>query len=100
MNYAGDFDRNDGGKSNKKGTPFLDTFGEDLTKLAAEGSLDKIIGRDKEVFRICQILSRKKKNNPIILGDPGVGKTAIVEAIAQRIVNKKVPRLLLNKKVI
>tara|TARA_B100000513_G_scaffold110712_2_gene48111 strand:+ start:5777 stop:7783 length:2007 start_codon:yes stop_codon:yes gene_type:complete len=100
MNYAGDFDRNDGGKSNKKGTPFLDTFGEDLTKLAAEGALDKIIGRDKEVFRICQILSRKKKNNPIILGDPGVGKTAIVEAIAQRIVNKKVPRLLLNKKVI
>ena len=100
MNYAGDFDRNDGGKSNKKGTPFLDTFGEDLTKLATEGQLDKIIGRDKEVFRICQILSRKKKNNPIILGDPGVGKTAIVEAIAQRIVNKKVPRLLLNKKVI
>ena len=100
MNYAGDFDRNDGGKSNKKGTPFLDTFGEDLTKLAEEGALDKIIGRDKEVFRICQILSRKKKNNPIILGDPGVGKTAIVEAIAQRIVNKKVPRLLLNKKVI
>jgi ATP-dependent Clp protease ATP-binding subunit ClpC len=100
MSYAGDFDRQDSGKSNKKGTPFLDTFGEDLTKLASEGKLDKIIGRDKEVFRICQILSRKKKNNPIILGDPGVGKTAIVEAIAQRIVNKKVPRLLLNKKVV
>ena len=100
MSYAGDFDKDDKSKPNKKGTPFLDTFGEDLTKLAAEGKLDIIIGRDKEVFRICQILSRKKKNNPIILGDPGVGKTAIVEAIAQRIVDKKVPRLLLNKKVV
>ena len=100
MSYAGDFDKDDKSKPNKKGTPFLDTFGEDLTKLAEEGKLDIIIGRDKEVFRICQILSRKKKNNPIILGDPGVGKTAIVEAIAQRIVDKKVPRLLLNKKVV
>tara|TARA_B100000900_G_C20601870_1_gene726004 strand:- start:4278 stop:6287 length:2010 start_codon:yes stop_codon:yes gene_type:complete len=101
MSYAGDFENKDDSKSNRrKGTPFLDTFGEDLTNLAKEGKLDKIIGRDKEVFRICQILSRKKKNNPIILGDPGVGKTAIVEAIAQRIVDKKVPRLLLNKKVI
>lgn len=101
MSYAGDFDKNEGSKSNrKKGTPFLDTFGEDLTKMAKENKLDSIIGRDKEVFRICQILSRKKKNNPIILGDPGVGKTALVEAIAQRIVDKKVPRLLLNKRVI
>jgi ATP-dependent Clp protease ATP-binding subunit ClpC len=101
MSFAGDFDKEERpGRGKKKGTPFLDTFGEDLTKLASEGKLDKIIGRDKEVFRICQILSRKKKNNPIILGDPGVGKTAIVEAIAQRIILKKVPRLLLNKKVI
>ena len=101
MSFAGDFDKEERpGRGKKKGTPFLDTFGEDLTKLASEGKLDKIIGRDKEVFRICQILSRKKKNNPIILGDPGVGKTAIVEAIAQRIVLKKVPRLLLNKKVV
>jgi ATP-dependent Clp protease ATP-binding subunit ClpC len=68
--------------------------------MAKEKKLDSIIGRDKEVFRICQILSRKKKNNPIILGDPGVGKTALVEAIAQRIVDKKVPRLLLNKRLI
>ena len=100
MSLAGDFDKENRGKKTRKGTPYLDTFGEDLTKMASEGRLDMIIGRDKEVFRICQILSRKKKNNPIILGDPGVGKTAIVEAIAQRIVDKKVPRLLLNKKVI
>ncbi len=84
----------------KKATPFLDEFGEDLTKAASEGKLDPIIGRDREIYRICQILARRKKNNPIILGDPGVGKTAIVEAIAQRIVSKKVARVLLNKKVI
>lgn len=84
----------------KKATPFLDEFGEDLTKVAQEGKLDPIIGRDREIYRICQILARRKKNNPIILGDPGVGKTAIVEAIAQRIVNKKVARVLLNKRLI
>ena len=84
----------------RKATPFLDEFGEDLTKAAAEGKLDNIIGRDKEIYRICQILARRKKNNPIILGDPGVGKTAIAEAIAQRIVSKKVARVLLNKRVI
>jgi len=84
----------------KKATPFLDEFGEDLTKAAAEGKLDPIIGRDREIYRICQILARRKKNNPIILGDPGVGKTAVVEAIAQRIVSKKVARVLLNKRVI
>jgi ATP-dependent Clp protease ATP-binding subunit ClpC len=87
-----------GGK--KKATPYLDEFGEDLTKAAAEGKLDPIIGRDLEIYRICQILARRKKNNPIILGDPGVGKTAIVEAIAQRIVEKKVARVLLNKRLI
>ena len=100
MSLADDFNNDKKGPSKRKGTPYLDTFGEDLTQMASEGKLDTIIGRDKEVFRICQILSRKKKNNPIILGDPGVGKTAIVEAIAQRIVDKKVPRLLLNKKVV
>lgn len=84
----------------KSTTPFIDQFGEDLTKMASEGKLDPIIGRDKEVYRICQILSRRKKNNPIILGDPGVGKTALVEAIAQRIVDKKVAMTLLNKKII
>lgn len=78
----------------------IEQFGEDLTAMAAEGKLDPIIGRDEEVGRICQILSRRKKNNPIILGDPGVGKTAIVEAIAQRIVDKKVAMTLLGKKII
>ena len=87
-------------RNKKKATPFLDEFGEDLTKAASEGKLDPIIGRDTEIYRICQILARRKKNNPIILGDPGVGKTAIVEAIAQRIVNKKVARVLLNKRLI
>jgi len=91
-----------GGKGNKKGksTPNIDQFGEDLTAMAAEGKLDPIIGREKEVQRICQVLSRRKKNNPIILGDPGVGKTAIIEAIAQRIVDKKVAKTLFNKRVI
>ena len=84
----------------RKPTPFLDEFGEDLTQQAADGKLDPIIGRDKEIYRICQILARRKKNNPIILGEPGVGKTAIVEAIADRIVTKKVARVLLNKRLI
>lgn len=78
----------------------IEQFGEDLTAMAAEGKLDPIIGRDEEVSRICQILSRRKKNNPIILGDPGVGKTAIVEAIAQRIVDKKVAMTLTGKRII
>ncbi len=86
--------------SKKTNTPFIDQYGEDLTQMAIEGKLDPIIGREKEVYRICQILSRRKKNNPIILGDPGVGKTALVEAIAQRIVNKQVAMTLLNKKII
>ena len=86
--------------SNKKKTPFIDQFGEDLTAMASEGKLDPIIGREEEVHRICQILSRRKKNNPIILGDPGVGKTALVEAIAQRIVNKEVAMTLTNKKIV
>lgn len=97
-------DLNNGPTASKKGgkgkTPFLDQFGEDLTQMAAEGKLDAIIGREKEVHRVCQILSRRKKNNPIILGDPGVGKTAIVEAIAQRIVEKKVARTLFNKRIV
>lgn len=89
-----------GNKKKPKSTTLLDQFGEDLTQMAAEGKLDAIIGREKEVNRICQILSRRKKNNPIILGDPGVGKTALVEAIAQRIVDKKVARTLFNKRII
>lgn len=81
-------------------TPLIDQFGEDLTQMAIDNKLDPIIGRDTEVHRICQILSRRKKNNPIILGDPGVGKTALVEAIAQRIVNKEVAITLLDKRII
>ena len=85
----------------KKGTtPFIDQFGEDLTALAKEGKLDRIIGRDAEILRICQILARRKKNNPIILGEPGVGKTAVVEAIAQRIVEGKVARTLIGKRLV
>ena len=86
--------------SKKTKTPFIDQFGEDLTQMAIDGKLDPIIGREEEVHRICQILSRRKKNNPIILGDPGVGKTARVEAIAQRIVNKEVAMTLTNKKIV
>lgn len=87
-------------KKNTNKTPMLDQYGEDLTAMAIAGKLDPIIGRDDEVYRICQILSRRKKNNPIILGDPGVGKTAIVEAIAQRIVDKKVAMTLTNKRIV
>ena len=83
----------------KKATPFLDEFGEDLTKAAAEGKLDPIIGRDKEIYRICQILARRKKNNPIILGDPGVGKTAIAEGLAAMIEKKQVPTFLQDHEV-
>jgi len=92
---------NAGKKSPKPGkTPYLDQFGEDLTAMAKQGKLDPIIGRDAEILRICQILARRKKNNPIILGDPGVGKTAIVEAIAQRINEGKVARTLIGKRIV
>lgn len=101
MSVADGYENEKGRKKKMKtSTPFLDEYGEDLTRLAEEGKLDPIIGRDKEIYRICQILARRKKNNPIILGDPGVGKTAIVEAIAQRIVSKKVARVLLNKRIV
>ena len=83
----------------KKGS-ILEQYGEDLTEAARNGELDPIVGRDSEISRICQVLSRRKKNNPIILGDAGVGKTALVEAIAQRIVNKKVARTLFNKRIV
>ena len=84
----------------KKDNPLISQFGDDLTQMAADKKLDAIIGREVEVERICQILSRRKKNNPIILGDPGVGKTALVEAIAQRIVEKEVPMNLFDKRII
>jgi len=87
-------------KENKKSNSILEQYGEDLTEAARLGELDPIVGRESEINRICQILSRRKKNNPIIIGDAGVGKTAIVEAIAQRIADKKVARTLFNKKII
>ncbi|OQX86799.1 Clp protease ClpC [candidate division KSB1 bacterium 4484_87] len=81
-------------------TPALDHFGVDLTDLAQKGELDPIIGRDDEIQRVAQILSRRKKNNPVLIGEPGVGKTAIVEGLALRIISKQVPRVLHDKRVI
>lgn len=86
--------------SEKSKTPVLDNFGRDLTKIADEGKLDPIVGREKEIERVAQILSRRKKNNPILIGEPGVGKTAIAEGLALRINQKKVSRVLFNKRVI
>lgn len=84
----------------KSRTPVLDNFGRDITKLAEEGRLDPIIGRETEIERVSQILSRRKKNNPILIGEPGVGKTAIVEGLALRIMQKKVSRTLFNKRIV
>ncbi|MDZ4745285.1 MAG: ATP-dependent Clp protease ATP-binding subunit [bacterium] len=81
-------------------TPVLDNFGRDLTKLAVEGKLDPVIGRDKEIQRVAQILSRRKKNNPVLIGEPGVGKTAIVEGLAIRIIERKVSRVLFDKRIV
>jgi len=86
--------------TNKSKTPVLDNFGRDITKLAEMDSLDPIVGRDAEIERVSQILSRRKKNNPILIGEPGVGKTAIVEGLALRIVQRKVSRVLFDKRVI
>jgi ATP-dependent Clp protease ATP-binding subunit ClpC len=93
------------GSKEKKGgeksrTPVLDNFGRDLTKLAEDNKLDPIVGREKEIERVAQILSRRKKNNPILIGEPGVGKTAIAEGLALRIVQKKVSRVLFGKRVV
>lgn len=88
------------GGAAKSKTPVLDNFGRDITKLAETGQLDPIIGREKEIERVSQILSRRKKNNPILIGEPGVGKTAIVEGLALRIVQRKVSRVLFDKRVI
>jgi ATP-dependent Clp protease ATP-binding subunit ClpC len=92
-----------GGKQSgaaKSKTPVLDNFGRDITKLAESGTLDPIVGREEEIERVSQILSRRKKNNPILIGEPGVGKTAIVEGLALRIVQRKVSRVLFDKRVI
>ena len=87
-------------KEEKSRTPVLDNFGRDLTKYAEDGKLDPIVGREKEIERVGQILSRRKKNNPILIGEPGVGKSAIAEGLALRIIQKKVSRVLFNKRVV
>ncbi|MDP1994249.1 MAG: Clp protease N-terminal domain-containing protein, partial [Ignavibacteria bacterium] len=87
-------------KIEKTKTPVLDNFGRDLTKLAIDDKLDPVVGREKEIERVAQILSRRKKNNPVLIGEPGVGKTAIAEGLALRIVQKKVPRILQDKRVV
>jgi len=84
----------------KSKTPVLDNFGRDLTRAAEDGKLDAIVGREKEIERVSQILSRRKKNNPILIGEPGVGKSAIAEGLALRIVQRKVSRVLFNKRVV
>ena len=88
------------GSESKSKTPVLDNFGRDITKAAEEGRLDPIVGRQKELERIAQVLSRRKKNNPILIGEPGVGKSAIAEGLALRIVQRKVSRALFNKRII
>ena len=90
------------GKREKKKskTPYLDHFGRDLTELAREGKLDPVIGREREIERVSQVISRRKKNNPVLIGEPGVGKTAIVEGLAQRIVERRVPQLLADKRMV
>jgi len=87
-------------QANQSKTPVLDNFGKDLTQLAAEGRLDPVVGRQKEIRRCSQILARRKKNNPILIGEPGVGKTAIVEGLAKMIIERTCPRVLFDKKII
>ena len=101
---SGEFNEKKGSQSKKRmtdsSTPILDNFGRDITKLAEAGKIDPIIGRDDEIERLTQVLSRRKKNNPLLIGEPGVGKTAIVEGLALKIVEKKCPRILFDKRVV
>src|SRR5690606_1683684 len=102
---SGSFAAGGGGASRKQGdskskTPVLDNFGRDLTKLAEDSKLDPIVGREKESERVSQILSRRKKNNPVLIGEPGVGKSAIAEGLALRIIQRKVSRVLFNKRIV
>jgi ATP-dependent Clp protease ATP-binding subunit ClpC len=104
MSMTDDFEEIGGSKikknNGKSTTPILDNFGRDITEIAAKGGIDPIIGRDEEVERVAQILSRRKKNNPILIGEAGVGKTAIVEGLALKIVQKKCPRILFGKRIV
>ena len=86
--------------SKKSTTPTLDHFSRDITQLAKKGKLDPVIGRESEIERVAQILTRRKKNNPVLIGEPGVGKTAIIEGLAQRIFRKTVPRILHEKRIL
>ncbi len=102
---SGSFSGGGGGAQRKQGdskskTPVLDNFGRDLTKLAEDGKLDPIVGREKEIERVSQILSRRKKNNPVLIGEPGVGKSAIAEGLALRIIQRKVSRVLFGKRIV
>ncbi len=90
----------DRGKGEKSKTPVLDNFGRDLTSLAEEDKLDPVVGREPEIERVAQVLSRRKKNNPVLIGEPGVGKTAIAEGLAMRIVKRKVSRVLYDKRIV
>ncbi|MFV1980125.1 MAG: ATP-dependent Clp protease ATP-binding subunit, partial [Rhodothermia bacterium] len=92
--------RKERSKMEKSKTPVLDNFGRDLTKLGEDGKLDTIVGREREIERVAQILSRRKKNNPVLIGEPGVGKTAIAEGLALRIIQRKVSRVLYDKRVV
>lgn len=94
------FGSSGGAKKSRSRTPVLDNFGRDLTKLAAEDKLDPVVGRESEIERVSQILSRRKKNNPLLIGEPGVGKSAIAEGLALRVMMRKVSRVLYNKRII
>ena len=87
-------------RGDNSATPVIDKYGKDITREAAEGRLDPVVGREKEIERLAQILSRRKKNNPVMIGEPGVGKSAIIEGLAKRIVDRKVARTLLDKRIV
>ena len=89
-----------GGGSGRTKTPTLDEFGSNLTQMAQDGKLDPVVGREKEIERVIQILGRRTKNNPVLIGEPGVGKTAIAEGLAQRISNSDIPDILQEKRVV